>query len=1193
MNYKLILENNILEVEEMELSGVSIALNRQYEALSNPTLYLTDWSKSVNIPFTETNNKIFSNIFRLDSLVTNQTIDPRKKIQLILLYDNEIITRGYAKLTNIYNDSVNKYYQLNLYSTLGGLLNDMKQLTFNQNADVESKYKIPNPLKNNLQLNRHIVKESFEKSNHVLNLVDKSDLDIIGFFPQYQGKYSDFDSDKYDFITSIQPYPYGERDEHYTREFRSYYQGCYVYINALWQLVKQHLESITDYKINLDKSFFNKNNPYYTNVIYTVPSLYDTTGDSDNTDKTKKELYKVYNNAYKSNTTVLADCSNKHTKTLPFNRNSGHYIYNADTKFFNLYSGFSTHFNAFFVYTLHASLEDGITSNYARIRDNNPLFLRIKAVNANSGRDITGASHTFMFYSGETDVVSGFNTAIDIGVADRDYPRVVTMPEIGYDKTKGFFWGGELQVSFDINSSEPFRIVAEQWTYNNDKPFEYAVGSFIPTWDWLWKDFFQTTTTQPNQTLGLTWWLSTVRASVESTVNIRSNSLLDINRVWSKDESIFNVLLKYAKMFHLVFDLDEEKKVLNICSRERYFSNYTIEDWTDKVDRLKEFKHQPIFFDSKYLKFTYDEGKGHRFDYYQSKYGANYGEYKLNTLYQFSTNETNLIEGIGSSMISTKKQDSSALNTTNPNNPNFLGYDYKILPNEYFVENDNNGSIANNYGAFYFHNGTYNVDSRLSAKNNNGNPVVFISDDSENMIKGTTYCWGGEQFVTCSKFPSISTYSADGKLGIHFQAPKELYFNKSVVPYDSPTYIYENYWEKYLNERYSVQNKLLTAYFYISPMDYKNYKFNKFIKIDNNLYLPNKIIDYDLSSKQSTKIELLQVSDITAYTNGEIVFPYLYTERELININTNVVKEFVFSSTEEWSILNRPFWFSAVNDNGYLRLQATNETFTERSGYVILRNTDGCLWTIKVIQKATESYLRVNPNTLLFNYNGGSQRVAINSNPETITVTDKPSWVNTSLLQLINNQYTLIVSANANTTSLAKSGYITLSNGLTTAQVRVTIQGKYGTDIEVPNPNDPDTPIVINPNDPNVPPIIIGGGGGENPTPEPSSCFWFWDNGDTMLWDNANEIKLDNCTTEENDEDLIFTEGEITIVTNKPIDPNRIFVSGGSITIPQSDKPLIGKVPLFINPDKSTTGGVIKLYTIDGEPITINYNTTN
>ena len=251
-------------------------------------------------------------------------------------------------------------------------------------------------------------------------------------------------------------------------------------------------------------------------------------------------------------------------------------------------------------------------------------------------------------------------------------------------------------------------------------------------------------------------------------------------------------------------------------------------------------------------------------------------------------------------MVCTKKQSSYYINNTDPQLANFKGYGYKVLPKEVYIENDNNGNSANNFGAFYFHNGKIAVDSELSLKDTNNKPFIVISDDSTNQIKRGVFCWGGNQLVATNYIPLISLYSADGKYSILFNEPKELYFNKEVVPYNNPTYIYKGYWEKYFNERYNVQNKMLTCSLYLTPTDYKNFKFNKFIMLDNICYLVNRI-HFDMSTKGSTKVELLQIYDLTAYTNGNIKQPYLYTLNDRLFVTSQKNSEYVYS-TSGWKV---------------------------------------------------------------------------------------------------------------------------------------------------------------------------------------------------------------------------------------------------------------------------------------------------
>lgn len=1128
MRYKLILNSKYdLELEDMELSNLTVYLNKVYANMMNITDICTDYSKSINIPFTQHNNKIFNYIYRTDSLITSQTIDPRVKLTFVLLSgNNQLLMRGYCKLQSIYNSSKNRYYVLNLYSKLAELVNDMKMLTFNPNADVDSKYKIDNVLSNNLMLNRHIVKQSFEKQTHILDIDKKTDLDIIQFYPQFQGKYPDFESSKYDIITEIIDNPYGDQDEHYMREHRSYYTGCGIYIDFLWQTLKKKMEEISDYKINLDKSWFSSHNPYYTDTIYTTPSLYDSTGETDKNDK--KEKYNVYQQAYKYNIVSNNDLSNNHVKVLPFNRQSGDYIYEPTTKIFNIYSGNSCSFKYTFEWQLFVASREG---TWCKIRKDNPIFFEVKAVNAHTGRDITGASKVFMLYSCETDRTEGYDEAIDIGIVKRGYPTWVTAPENGLGADTGFGWGGRGSVTFEIKTQEPFHIVINTRCANTSDPFETAVSDLIPKWDFLWVDRFQTDTIYPNDKLGMSVYVDTVNAECEYIKNIRSNSPLNMYRVFSKDESLFDVLLKYSKMFGLVWDMDEQNRVLNICTRNKFFKGYNILDWSDKIDRNKDFITQPIYWDVKYLKFDYNKGKGQRHETYQDKFDKVVGSIKVDTGYKFNSEETNLIENLNPSMICQKKQSSYKINTYDSSRSDYKGASFKVLPNEYFVENDNNGNPALNGSAFYFWNGRYQVDEQLSLKDSNGLPYVIISDDSTKQLKDNSYCWGGDQITTCNYYPAISTISKDGKYGIQFSTPLELYFSKDVVPFDNPVYIYDSFWKSYMDELYSVQNKQLTCYLYLTPSDFTNFSFKNFVVIDNVLYHPTKIIDYDMSSKASTKVELLQVTDINGYLHNTLEFPYLFTDKDVITVTTTATSETVYSSSE-WSVVRKPYWLNVLKTDNELVFSAYDDTYKERTGQVFLTNTQGLSCIITVQQSASESELVIKGNNITFENNGGSTTSNINSTPNSITIVNKPTWVdvtiNTRVNLLYNNQ--LVISVGSNPTAIQRKGTIVISNGILESTIEVTQLGRNISTVTDTTTGD----IVVSK------PITYNGSG-----------------------------------------DII-----ITVTTPKEIDLNTIGISkDGTVIKPQTK---VGQVNITATPI-DTKGGTIVMNSVDGTPTVVDY----
>lgn len=63
---RLIIENKEVELDE----SVHFSLNKQFEDLSNPTTIINDWSKTVSIPFSENNNKLFGHIYNPDKVIS-------------------------------------------------------------------------------------------------------------------------------------------------------------------------------------------------------------------------------------------------------------------------------------------------------------------------------------------------------------------------------------------------------------------------------------------------------------------------------------------------------------------------------------------------------------------------------------------------------------------------------------------------------------------------------------------------------------------------------------------------------------------------------------------------------------------------------------------------------------------------------------------------------------------------------------------------------------------------------------------------------------------------------------------------------------------------------------------------------------------------------------------------------------------
>ena len=1042
-----------------------IAVTKQYESVHNPLLYYADWSKTIKLPISANNNVIFSNFNRLDSTVTNLSINPLKKIPCMILNNQEKVLEGYCKLENANTIFSDECYEITIYSTFGLIMNELKLLTFNKNAvDVDQKYIIDSPLSNDLVINRNLVLQSFEAASHYINSSNVTDW--IGFMPTYQGKYSDFASDKEQILSSGRIEDMSkERDEHYTREFRSYYQQPYIWVDKLWQVARDKINMITDYTMVLDGSWFSSSNPYYKDLIYSCPSLFN----ADSNFRVKSEIYNDKTNIVKFNRPSKSPSLDTHHyyHVTNFTSTGVMELFDSATGIFNKDSNFgSTKVSGRFRLALFASnknpQDDG--KHFCKIRKDNPFYVRVYAENATTGNRIYGASKTVLLYSCEHDVGENtFDEKIDLGIADisnlgffsgSDRPMIANtgyyQPSDTQDSSSHYVYNHGWQIQFDfalnVNENVPYKVYIEVWNANNGDPFEYTGTFYNVTWDWLWIDDFNTSVGDHNDK-GYSMYFDTINVSCVTTENLRTGSAVSLYRVFPKDVTLCDVLLNYSKMFGLVWDVNEEEKTVTVMTRNRFFEDYRIMDWSDRIDRSKEFKFAPLNFDKRYVEFNYEDGDCTRLENYQSTYQVGYGTKRLDTGYDFNSDTNELFEKLTPSVICQKRQFSCMTNTEYEDRPNFVGYNYMIYPNEHYVDNDNNGSNAGMSGAFYFRNGNMVPDSRLSYKDVNGWDVYFITDDTEHMIKTQEYCWNqcGESTVLGYSLPDISTISNkyNGlRYSVHFAAPRDYYFE---APEDATIkYVYDSFWRRYINERYCSQNKKLTAYVYLTIDEFKDIDFREFIKIDNILYHIDKIYDFNYNSESPVKMDLVQVLDMTAYTEGQHNMPYLYTDQTIyltdqdqtFPIHTTYNDVYVYR-TLPWVTI------SIDNTNHTMTIRANDTTDTVRFGWITITHRNNAWsyvdWSFLVLQYPSPNYrLDVDQNTVLFDEMGGTKTVTIDCHDTTnyaISVTGGSYWMSARIreywqtveLEERRKLLHLDITANPIPWSISRATSITLS----------------------------------------------------------------------------------------------------------------------------------------------------------------------
>lgn len=921
------------EGQEVELNkNISFPLNKMFEHLWNPTDIIVEHSKSINIPATKINNKLMMNAYRIDrQFVVNEDnpnigmyLDPLKRIPMKLIYNGSILLEGYAKYTSATVNSKETYYTFNLYGVLGDVFQTLMDCVVDENkltdeqkneSDGGKRYVIECPWEKSI-INKDFVKGSWAKYSPSPNSTTDP-FDYIGMAPAYRGLYSEFSSNSVYALYTLKPgdtntkatsveeqlkerwkynlinsYNYTEEQaqshvdsidfdmiipnglsEHNMRQFRSYEQKPYIYIKGLFDMFSKKCTELTGYNINLDKNWFNVNNPYWSQLCYMLDYLSTRGVNNEATSKFTDPMsgqfvtngtQNTYNVTGRSFTiTDFGDdvLNASRIKIAPFD--VGVSVVREADRFdsllpfgdppINTYLGMSPAAHLAVTISIRNSMGDVKTVKYWGHGDE----INVVPISSDYTSDNYRRTTTLVNYKMEDGkrMLTGTTTipipSIDLGMFDTDGLRLHVL----------------VQICTPPNGSEIVKAY-----YN---PFLYRYRDV--------HNGFINYTGIPVSVNDPDYNVSIQETNIYS--NWRTTTTCELKNLYTKEEPLFNILLQYTKMFGLIWKTDYNNKTIDIMSRQTYFKDYNVVDWTDKIDKSKGMTIEPVSFNSKYVTFNYDNTDGFRYTGYRNKYGVNYGEKKLKTKYNFDVKEENLFkEKIGASSVSCKSfvtiDDLKVWDTvtTLPSTQSEIN----------FIDCENNETTQSiNINNYYF---------RCPNKTVKG--TYIISDVSEQELINGSYYWYGNSVipssiaVTTQSLPQFSPVFKDelsnDVYGCLFNCPNEDYTYDDSMAEANGNYIYDLCWGDYINERYNANNKKLTCYVRLTPIEFEQFNFKTFITIDNQLFVVNKIVDYDINSN-TTKCEFIQVSNISGYTEQKGKYPEIIYEKNEVRVSTSSV----------------------------------------------------------------------------------------------------------------------------------------------------------------------------------------------------------------------------------------------------------------------------------------------------------------
>lgn len=839
---ELFVENQPVDLNE----SVVFTINRYFTDTSNPTNIYSEWTKTITIPFTVHNNQLFGSLYNVDRLIvagglTGLYFDPYKRLNFRLEKDGAIVLVGYLKVLSVDESG----YQVTLNGELGRIFQDLKKITFDKSTE-ETDYLIDGASYYNKTMNRSLIinawtarqdligwtplnirtddetmnQKSFEKTNAIVKFTDT--LDAIGF-ADTTGVPSD---------TAI---PNGMMPRE-IGEFRSYLQQPYIRIPGLFDIMAAKCKSLTGYEFDLSDNWFTSDNDYWSKAVMLLNN-FDASSDSFNSNSYQTYILGSYYTGNYYTTNKITINSSIVSESVP--------MYNTTTQYFNV-----TQDNATFNISakIYLYLDNRTTADesipFNKLAKDNALQVWFQLENADGTRLSTSR---FIIANPDCTIIDEVLSSNPASTLITDESNNEVAIALWTDKSVG-----------------PVKLVAYTKWWNNNTPYELRGDG----------DMLAINFTPPD---------STARTSYLLTVNAyshysRSGSTVTLNDLWDNSYAPFDMLVNYCKMFRIGIFCDWSDKKIRFIPYNVYFSNYTVTDWTNKLDLSQGYEIKPVTFENKYVLFNYDSNDSSLNAEYKSKYKFQFGEKNLVTAYEFNDSTTELFKGIKAPIESTD----NILSWSNLYDYKFIGYSF---PDEVYVyAKDKDGKLIDNFGTIYFDCGIVSFDSEPKLRLRQ----VYVSDDTTLQRSTNTYVYSQYTNRTlCNTYNKLSCVLNEKM--VTFNSPNVSY---SVNNYGNMDNLYGLIWSNYINEAYNVQNKLVTCYMDLAQSDFNSFDYNHFVTVGNQLYLVNKIFDFDINSNEPTKVELLTINDITGYTT----IKYQFGTSDYVNIyynDQNGIKQYI------------------------------------------------------------------------------------------------------------------------------------------------------------------------------------------------------------------------------------------------------------------------------------------------------------
>lgn len=918
---ELFIENKKVDIPK----DIDIKMTYQLTDIDNPTAIKNNFSKTITLEGTPTNNDIFGNIWELDREVIEDGttlvgvyFDPRKRVPFKMFVDSDLYEAGYIKLDAVTNKNGKITYSVALFGELGDFFYN---LAYNDEGKEKTLADLRFGWNNEDGVLFHADKDFVISGWNKLFAESYSEIHNVSTWvkaaPTYSGFYDDFDSNKIlikNDVSGIQKFC----PDIITKDDTKTFKNGYVLIEAQrdmdeWEvgdlrankqryaIKTSHIlntiakpENNGGYTIEWDGEFANMATPmgkYFSKSFVLLNKFNYDESNSINVhnlttiNQTDIQMLQSYYTRLTDGTTTTVDVSGLLTPKVTVN--------------FNLDIDPKNYTNIDNIYTSYVNY----TVNNERYSVIGGYLVRLRVLS--DGEVI--ATTPYNLYS--TKCVHFSNGRLKEEKIDDFFPNYknVIADKLGIDLNEINLFnvefvkndGGHFRTLNPLTISKNIPLGHNRVQFEMDvRPIAFANDNkntntyFVKALNWG-GDFIAV------QLVGLTTKLDVDDEKSGygdgDFVPDLGKTLVDKKVLLGSTCTPLDFLLSFVKMFGLKCYADKAKKIIHIVQRKNYYKN-TVIDYDDKIDRGKEIKITPTIINYKFYEYGLETPDTYANMIYNKKNNIPYGIMKYSTPYNFTNATNNLFDGnvfknvipYRMSSVYFSKVKNLKLNEYYPTPLLSPTYTYTVWSK---FSGESQEAKMNGASAFETITKKYDVHPKLCCfdpSNENLDDIaltlvfysgvdeyakgVQISDDTNDMIElngNICYVLNGSNTETSTithYLPRFSKYltNESGNYIASWDFEKPTYsFVDDLSNYDNECAMVGSFWLPYLDDIYNKDCKKVEVYCLINEQPQEAMR--KFYAFDNSIWVLNKIADYTPNGKLPLKCEFIKVKEITNY----------------------------------------------------------------------------------------------------------------------------------------------------------------------------------------------------------------------------------------------------------------------------------------------------------------------------------------